>query len=146
MYQKKDASNGVIKLEPCKWLRGVEKLGLLNLLWMSHYHHAPMTIFFIRQLLCLVHDGYLWLEDPIPITIDLIHHISRLPYKGKDLARIVNSPTLTEKIIERCEVHFALGHKGCKTDTRHQNLLGAHGDEHLDVDLSEATLVTYNVQ
>jgi len=31
-----------------------------------------------------VHDGYLWLEEPIPITADLIHRISELPHKGKD--------------------------------------------------------------
>lgn len=32
----------------------------------------------------MVHDGYLWLEDPIPIMVDLIHRISQLPCKGKD--------------------------------------------------------------
>jgi len=55
---------------------------------VSHFHRAPITIFFIRQLLCLVHDGCSWLEEPIPITKDLIHHISRLPYKGEDPAAI----------------------------------------------------------
>jgi len=48
----------------------------------------PITIFVIRQLLCLVHDGYLWLEEPIPIMINLIHWSYRLPYKGKDLVTI----------------------------------------------------------
>jgi len=45
---------------------------------------VPITIFIIGQLLFLVHDGYLWLEELIPITVDLIHRISRLPYKGKE--------------------------------------------------------------
>jgi len=61
----------------------VEKARLLHLLWIPHFHSAPITIFVIKQLLCLVHDGYLWLEEPIPITVDLIHRISRLPCKGK---------------------------------------------------------------
>lgn len=61
MCQKKGAPTGIIELEPQKWMRGVEKVGLLNLLWVAHFHRAPMTIFFIRQLLCLVHDGCLWL-------------------------------------------------------------------------------------
>lgn len=78
----------VITLEPRKWLRGVEKAVLLHFLWILHLHRMPITIFVIRQLLCLVHDGYLWLEEPIPITTDLIHRISRLPYKGKDLTAI----------------------------------------------------------
>jgi len=66
------------KLIKQKWLRGVEKATSLHLRWIPHYHHVPITIFVIKQLLCLVHDGYLWLEEPIPITADLIHRISRL--------------------------------------------------------------------
>ena len=66
----------VIELEPHKWLRGVEKAGLLNLLWVPHYHCTPVTIFVIRQLLCLVHDGCLWLEESIPIIDYLIHRIT----------------------------------------------------------------------
>lgn len=42
-----------------KWLRGVAKARLLNVRWMPHYHYMAITIFVIRQLLCLVHDGYL---------------------------------------------------------------------------------------
>lgn len=38
--------------------------------------------------MCLVHDGCLWLEEPIPITTDLIHRISWLPCKGKDPTKI----------------------------------------------------------
>ena len=71
-------------LELRKWLRSVEKVGLLHLLWIPHFHCTPITSFNIRQLLCLVHDGYLWLEEPIPIMADLIHRISRLPCKWKD--------------------------------------------------------------
>lgn len=79
MRQKKDAPAIIIELEPCKWVRGVEKAGLLTLLWVSHYHHAPVTIFVIRKLLYLVHDGCLWLEELIPITYHLIHRITWLP-------------------------------------------------------------------
>lgn len=75
-------------LEPQKWQCTVEKAKLLHLLWIPYFHHAPITIFIIRQLLFLVHDGYLRLEEPIPITTNLIHHISWLRCKGKDLVTI----------------------------------------------------------
>ena len=78
----------MIILEPRKWLRSVEKVRLLHLLWIPHFHRVPITIFVIRQLLFLVHGGYLWLEEPIPIMVDLIHRVSRIPYKGKDPATI----------------------------------------------------------
>jgi len=54
-----------------------------------YFHHAPITIFIIKHQLCLVHDGYFWLDEPIPITADLIHRISWLPCKGKDPMMIV---------------------------------------------------------
>ena len=51
MHQNINVSARMIELEPRKWLRGVEKVGLINLLWVPHYHRALVTIFFIKQLL-----------------------------------------------------------------------------------------------
>ncbi len=67
---------GVTTVELVKWICGVEKAGLLNLLWVPHYHHTPINLIVIKQLLCLVHDGCLWLEDSIPITNMLIDRIT----------------------------------------------------------------------
>jgi len=71
---------GVTALEPVKWIRGVNNARLLNLLWVSHYPHAPINLIFIKQLLCLVHGGCLWLGELIPITNMLIHRITLLPH------------------------------------------------------------------
>jgi len=43
-----DAMARMIELEPRKWLKGVEKAKLLNLLWVPHYHRALVIIFIIR--------------------------------------------------------------------------------------------------
>ena len=83
-----DTNMGMTALEPRKWLRGVEKVGLLNLLWVSHYNRTPMTILVINQLLCLVHDGCLWLEELITITDMFIHCITCLLYTCENLAMI----------------------------------------------------------
>ena len=69
----------------------MEKAGLLNLRWIPHYHHMAITIFVIRQLLCLVHDGYLWLDELIPITANLVHRLTHFPTKGNDPAQIANT-------------------------------------------------------
>ena len=66
----------VTTLQLKEWLQRVEEVGLLHLLSIPHFHQAPIRILIISQLLFLLHDGYLWLEDPIPITKDLIHQIS----------------------------------------------------------------------
>lgn len=46
MKQSKEGS--VIVLELQKWLGGVEKVRLLHLLWIPHFHSAPIMIFVIR--------------------------------------------------------------------------------------------------
>lgn len=81
----KDSS--VTVLELVQWIRRVEKSGLLNLLWVPHYHCSNINTTFIRQLLTLVHDGCLWLGVPIPITDMLIHRIMLLPHEGLNLAK-----------------------------------------------------------
>lgn len=89
----------------------MEKARLLNLLWVLHFHHAPITIFIIKQLLCLVHDGYLWLEEPIPITANLIHCVFRLPYKGKDPATISKGKGSDLGIAEAMKTKYKLEKK-----------------------------------
>lgn len=81
----KQSKEGFITvLQPQKWLRMVEEAGLLHLLLISNFHWAPIMMFVIRKLLFLVHNGYLWLEEPIPITVELIHRISHLPCMRRD--------------------------------------------------------------
>ena len=83
-----DTNTKMITLEQRRWLRGVDKAGFLNLLWVLHYNRTPVTLLVIKQLLCLVYDGFLWLEELIPITSRLIHSIMQLPYIGENLTMI----------------------------------------------------------
>lgn len=39
---------GVTMLELVEWIRGVNKAGLLNLLWVPHYHHTPISVIVIN--------------------------------------------------------------------------------------------------
>lgn len=68
-----DTTTGMTTLEPRRWLRGADKAGLFNLLWVPHCNRTLITVLVIKQILCLVHDGCLWLEETIPITDKLIH-------------------------------------------------------------------------
>ena len=58
-----------------------------------------------------MHDGCLWLEEPIPITADLIHRISRLPCKGEDLANISEGKSSDLAITEAMKKKFKLQKK-----------------------------------
>lgn len=58
----------VTTLQPEEWLRKVEEARLLCLLSIPHFLQPPITILVIRQLLYLVHNGYLWIDNPVHIT------------------------------------------------------------------------------
>ena len=73
-----------MRLQSMKWVMGVEKVGLLNMPYVSHFNRTNINIVCVRQLLTLVHDGCLWLGEPIPINDMLIHWITMLPHEGVD--------------------------------------------------------------
>ena len=47
MHHIIDTNRGMTSLELWKWLRGVEKVGLLNLLWVPHYNFTHVTVLVI---------------------------------------------------------------------------------------------------
>lgn len=55
-------------LEPMKWVVGVDKVRLLNILWVSHFNRMIINTVCVRKFLALAHDGCIWLGEPIPIT------------------------------------------------------------------------------
>jgi len=97
--------SGVTMLEPRKWVKGVDKAGLLNMLWVPHYNHTHITMVLIKQLLCLVHDGCLWLEELIPITDMLIHRITQMPHSRENTTMAfggkIGESDLTEEIKDK---------------------------------------------
>lgn len=105
--------SGLTTLELRKWVKGVDKAGLLNMLWVLHYNHTPITMVVIKQLLCLVHHGCLWLEEPLPIIDMLIHRITQLSYSGKNLAMAFGEKTGERDLVEAMKDKFKLTKKPC---------------------------------
>ena len=58
----------------------------------------------VHQLLALLHDGCLWLGDPISITDMFLHRITKLPYKGanptKEFGGKIREKELEDKMKE----------------------------------------------
>jgi len=105
---------GVTALEPMEWIRRVNKSGLLNLLWVPHYHRSNINSIVINQLLCLVHDRCLWINASIPITDMLIHEITLLPHLGLNPAKAFGRKTRECDLIENMKDKFKLVKKPCK--------------------------------
>lgn len=91
-----------------KWVRGVEKARLFHMIYVPHFHRLIINIMFVRQLLTLVHDGCLWLSEPIPITDMLIHRITKLPYKGANLANKFKGKSKEKELVDKMKNKFGL--------------------------------------
>ena len=75
----------VTLLEVQTWVAGLDKDGLLKLFNIPHFGRGIHVTVVAKQLLALVHDGYLWIGDQqIPIDAALIHRITGLPMAGLD--------------------------------------------------------------
>ena len=76
---------GAPLLEVKQWAAGLDKAGLLKMLDVPHFGRSTQVTIVVKQLLALVHDGYLWIGDKrIPINGELIHRITGLPREGRD--------------------------------------------------------------
>lgn len=92
---------GVTRLEPMKWVKWFEQARLLHMLCVPHFHRSIINTICVCQFLALVHDGCLWLGEPIPITNMLIHRITKLPYKGEDLAKEFGGKSKEEELVDK---------------------------------------------
>ena len=54
-----------------------------NYLYATCFHYVEVNAC-VKKLLSCFHGGYLWLGTKLPIIIDLISQISRLPMAGLD--------------------------------------------------------------
>lgn len=105
--------SGVTVLELVEWIRRVNKLGLLNLLWVPHYHRPNINLIIIKQLFFLVHDGCLWLNVSIPITNMLIHMITLLPHSRLNSTKVFGGKTSECDLTEKMKDKFKLVKKPC---------------------------------
>lgn len=71
---------GVTRVELMKWATRIEHVSLLHMLYVLHFGHSIINTIFLCQLLALVHDGCLWLGEPILINEMMIKHSTTLPY------------------------------------------------------------------
>ena len=65
-----------------EWERGLERSGLLLLLYMPHFGHITEVNTFVRQLLVSFHGIFLCLDEVYSMHVELIAVIKGLPLSG----------------------------------------------------------------
>ena len=78
-------------------------LGLLNL---PHFGRDQYVIACIKQLLAVTHGGDIWLDKPIPITIELIVQIIGLPTRGMDPMLILDDKSKEKALAEEMKKKY----------------------------------------
>ena len=83
------------------------------MLFIPHFGHSIQVNTYVKQLLVCVHRGYLWLDQPYPITIELIARIIGLPNDNKDplpyLAKHNTKPIKQKHNLQRAGRGYLLG-------------------------------------
>jgi hypothetical protein len=74
----------------------MEKTSILNLFYILHFGRSADINICVKLLLSCVHGGFLWLDRPVSIDMELIVCITGLSSKGEDPL-----PFFTEKSKEK---------------------------------------------
>lgn len=75
---------------------GLELSGINNLLDILYFCHSMYIMNCVKTLLSYVHVGYLWLDPPVSIDVELINKITGLPMVGED-----PTPLFADKRIDK---------------------------------------------
>ena len=114
---------------PHPWAQGLDRCGLLGLINMPHFGRFSEAYACIKYLLACFHGGTIWLNDPIPVMVDIIFDIMGFPKVDEDLAQYFRgwdndkriSRQLKERLGLRCD-----GHAYCIDNTyEHSVCIGA---------------------
>ena len=60
----------------------------------------------VKQLLARVHIGILWMDRPVPITMDLIATITGLPIDGENLEKYLEDKTKAKAISDEIKAKY----------------------------------------
>ena len=66
------------------YAHGLEESCILNMLLMPHFGYSGPVGMYVKQLLVCFHGGYLWLNKPYEVMVDLVLDIIGLPWQGVD--------------------------------------------------------------
>jgi hypothetical protein len=92
--------------QPYQWATGLEKMGILGLLDLPHFGRGQYATTCIKQLLAVTHGGDIWLDKPVPITVELIAQITGLPIRGMDPALFLDDKTKEKALAEEMKKKY----------------------------------------
>jgi hypothetical protein len=86
--------------KPRKWAAGLDRTKILGLFKILNFGRGQYPLACVKQLLAVMHGGDVWLDKPVPITIELIMQITGLPIRGMDPALILDDKSKEKALSE----------------------------------------------
>jgi hypothetical protein len=88
----------------------------MNLLDIPHFGCGKHINGCVKQLLSRVHEEILWMDRPIPINVDLIASITRLPADGEKMEQYLEDKTKVKSISDEIKAKYGAerGNRGIK--------------------------------
>jgi hypothetical protein len=80
----------------------------LGLLKLPHFGIGQYVTACVKQLLAVTHGGDIWLDKPIPITIELIAQITGLPIQGMDPMLILDDKSKEKVLAEEMKNKYGI--------------------------------------
>ena len=90
------------------WASGLDKSGLLGLINMPHFGRLNEAHVCVNKLLACFHGGMLWLNTPIPVTVDLIASITSLLQAGEDPTQYIHGRDMDKRLAKQLKERFRL--------------------------------------
>jgi hypothetical protein len=80
----------------------------MNLLDISHFGCGKHINGCVKQLLARVHGGMLWMDRPVPINVDLITVITRIPTYGEKPNQYLEDKTKEKAIPDEIKEKYGM--------------------------------------
>jgi hypothetical protein len=75
---------------------------------LPHFGRGQNATTCVKQLLAVTHGGDIWLDKPIPITIELIVQITGLPIRGMDPALVLDDKSKEKALAEEMKKKYGI--------------------------------------
>jgi hypothetical protein len=89
-------------MQPKQWEIGLVNTRILKLVEIPHFGRGKEVNNYVKQLMAVLHGGFLWMEEPISINVELITFIIGLLSMGESLTQYldenINGKALDEEI------------------------------------------------
>jgi hypothetical protein len=116
LERNEEGPSGRPLLDHVQWIMGMYNISIMNLLNIFHFGCGKHINRCVKQLLARVNEGILWMDWPVPINVNLITTITRLPTDGEKPEQYLEDKTKAKSISNEIKAKYGTekGNRGIR--------------------------------